>query len=126
MPTRDVSLQADLRPLKGFDPRARLAARAVAALGLAALLLGLPSLGQAQTPKQVPYFAIQNARLVTVSGGVIENGTIVVANGLIPAGTTAGSLGPAASQTTTVTDYVATCVEVAPTTDFGLVNLRLE
>ena len=85
MPTRDVSLRADLRPLKGFAPRARLAARAVAALGLAALLLGLPSLGQAQTPKQVPYFAIQNARLVTVSGEVIERGTIVVANGLIEA-----------------------------------------
>ncbi len=85
MPTRDVSLQADLRPPKGFGPRATFAARAVAALGLAALLLGLPSLGQAQTPKQVPYFAIQNARLVTVSGGVIENGTIVVANGLIDA-----------------------------------------
>ncbi|MCH7767245.1 MAG: hypothetical protein IH916_11865, partial [Acidobacteria bacterium] len=85
MPTRDVSLQADLCPLKSFGPRARLAARAVAALGLAALLLGLPSLGQAQTPKQVPYFAIQNARLVTVSGEVIENGTIVVANGLIEA-----------------------------------------
>ncbi|MEE8201515.1 MAG: hypothetical protein V3R29_10150, partial [Candidatus Acidoferrales bacterium] len=33
----------------------------------------------------MPYFAIQNARLVTVSGGVIENGTIVVANGLIDA-----------------------------------------
>ncbi len=85
MPTRDVSLRADLCPLKSFGPRARLAARAVAALGLAALLLGLPSLGQAQTPKQVPYFAIQNARLVTVSGEVIERGTIVVANGLIEA-----------------------------------------
>lgn len=85
MPTRDVSLRADLRPLKSFGPRARLAARAVAALGLAALLLGLPSLGQAQTPNQVPYFAIQNAHLVTVSGEVIERGTIVVANGLIEA-----------------------------------------
>ncbi len=68
MPSRDVKLRADLRPLKGFGPRARLAARVVAALGLAALLLGLPSLGQAQTPTQVHYFAIQNARLVTVSG----------------------------------------------------------
>lgn len=81
MPTRDVKLRLDLRPLKGFGLRATFAA----ALGLAALLLGLPSLGQAQTPKQVPYFAIQNARLVTVSGEVIERGTIVVANGLIEA-----------------------------------------
>jgi imidazolonepropionase-like amidohydrolase len=32
-----------------------------------------------------PYFAIKGAKIVTVSGGVIENGTVVVANGLITA-----------------------------------------
>jgi imidazolonepropionase-like amidohydrolase len=31
------------------------------------------------------YFAVRNARIVTVSGGVIENGTVVVARGLIAA-----------------------------------------
>jgi len=32
-----------------------------------------------------PYFAIKGAKIVTVSGGVIENGTVVVANGLVAA-----------------------------------------
>ena len=32
-----------------------------------------------------PYFAIKGAKIVTVSGAVIENGTVVVANGLITA-----------------------------------------
>ena len=32
-----------------------------------------------------PYFAITNARIFTISGAVIENGTVVVAKGLIQA-----------------------------------------
>lgn len=32
-----------------------------------------------------PYFAVRGARIVTGSGPVIENGTVVIANGLIAA-----------------------------------------
>ncbi len=49
--------------------------------GLAVLALPLG----AQRPNQPSYFAIRNARLVTVSGPVIENGTIVLERGLIAA-----------------------------------------
>jgi len=51
---------------------------------LLALVLPL-SAGRAESPNPPPYYAIRNARLVTVSGAVIEKGTIVVANGLIAA-----------------------------------------
>ncbi|MFQ5927821.1 MAG: amidohydrolase family protein [Terriglobia bacterium] len=59
--------------------------RSILALGLAALLAGLPVLGLAERPNEPLYFAIRNARLVTVSGSVIENGTVVLAKGLIAA-----------------------------------------
>jgi imidazolonepropionase-like amidohydrolase len=36
-------------------------------------------------PHPPPYYAITNARIVTVSGPVIESGTVVIANGLITA-----------------------------------------
>jgi len=58
---------------------------------LAALLafaLAAPLAAQympSQTPNPPPYFAIQNVRIVTGTGAVIENGTVVVANGLIEA-----------------------------------------
>ncbi|WP_420634945.1 amidohydrolase family protein [Candidatus Palauibacter sp.] len=59
---------------------------------LLAPLLGLatpaPSAAQympSQTPVPPPYFALQNARIVTGSGTVIENGNVVIANGLIEA-----------------------------------------
>ena len=52
-------------------------------------------------------------------------GTVVLANPLI-LGANAGSIGPAATQTTTATTIVGYCIEVAPTTDFGLVRLVLE
>jgi hypothetical protein len=52
-------------------------------------------------------------------------GTEVTGNILIPAAT-AGSVGPAATQTTTVTEIVGNVIEIAPTTDFGLVQLTLE
>ncbi|WP_419948895.1 amidohydrolase family protein [Candidatus Palauibacter sp.] len=38
-----------------------------------------------QTPVPPPFFALQNARIVTGTGDVIENGTVVIANGLIEA-----------------------------------------
>lgn len=52
-------------------------------------------------------------------------GTEVTGNILIPAAT-AGSVGQAATQTTTLTESVGHVVEIAPTTDFGLVNFHLE
>ncbi|WP_419937248.1 amidohydrolase family protein [Candidatus Palauibacter sp.] len=38
-----------------------------------------------QTPVPPPFFALRNARIVTGTGAVIENGTVVIANGLIEA-----------------------------------------
>jgi imidazolonepropionase-like amidohydrolase len=56
---------------------------------LAAGGAALPSVIAAQAPSDVPnpppFYAITNARIVTVSGPVIENGTVVIANGLITA-----------------------------------------
>jgi imidazolonepropionase-like amidohydrolase len=58
-------------------------------LRLGPLLLGLglllPGAIQAQRPIPPPHFAIQNARIVTVSGQTIDRGTIVIENGLITA-----------------------------------------
>jgi hypothetical protein len=56
-------------------------------LGLTLLGLGLllPGAIQAQRPIPPPHFAIQNARIVTVSGQTIDRGTIVIENGLITA-----------------------------------------
>jgi len=48
-------------------------------------ILGAMLLAAADRPNEPPYFAIRNARLVTVSGPVIENGVIIVAKGLIAA-----------------------------------------
>lgn len=52
--------------------------------------------GGAESPNPPPYYAIQNARLVTVSGAVIEKGTLVVANGLIAAAGTNVAIPPEA------------------------------
>lgn len=49
------------------------------------ILTLLLSASRAESPNPPPYYAIRNARLVTVSGALIEKGTIVVANGLIAA-----------------------------------------
>ncbi len=57
----------------------------LALLGVFAALLALPDSAQAQGPGQPPYVAIQNARIVTVSGRVFDNGTIVMEDGLITA-----------------------------------------
>lgn len=46
-------------------------------------LLAFP--GWAEQPNAPPYYAIRNARIVPVSGPVIENGTLVIANGVIAA-----------------------------------------
>jgi hypothetical protein len=51
---------------------------------------------QAEQPNQPPYFAIRDARIVPVSGPVIENGTIVLAKGLIAAVGTSVEIPPEA------------------------------
>jgi len=49
-------------------------------------LLLVAGVAHGQSPPQAPpYFAIQGARIVSVSGPVIEEGTVVIANGLIAA-----------------------------------------
>ncbi|MEW6735933.1 MAG: amidohydrolase family protein [Acidobacteriota bacterium] len=48
------------------------------------LSTALVTVSQAQTDEP-PYFAIRNARIVPVSGPVIDNGTVVIARGLITA-----------------------------------------
>ncbi len=56
--------------------------------GMLWLLLGVALIGTvapAEEPSPPRYYAIRGARLVTVSGPVIEDGTIVLANGLIAA-----------------------------------------
>jgi imidazolonepropionase-like amidohydrolase len=60
--------------------RATLAAATLAAATLAAAALAPPSLAAEDTP-----FAITNVRVVTVSGPVIERGTVVVSGGRIGA-----------------------------------------
>ena len=73
MPTRSLSLwSGNGRPWK-------------LAASLCLLVLALPPLSYAQRPERPPYYAIQGARIVPVSGPVIESGTVVVANGLIQA-----------------------------------------
>ena len=61
----------------------------------AALLLGwvCGARGEGGEPR---YFAIKNARIVPVSGGVIESGTVVVAKGLIQAVGTSVAIPPEA------------------------------
>jgi len=68
------------RVLAGFAAQVLLAVIAAAALPAAAA-------GQApsEVPNPPPYYAITNARIVTVSGPVIDSGTVVIANGLIAA-----------------------------------------
>ncbi len=59
----------------------------------ATALIAVLALGTASVPTawaqakgvEPPYFAIKGAKIVTVSGAVVENGTVVVANGLITA-----------------------------------------
>ncbi len=53
-------------------------------------------------------------------------GTPVVGNICIPAGTTAGSVGEAATQTTTVTQIPGTIIEAGPSGDFGHIFLQIE
>ncbi|MEE8241337.1 MAG: amidohydrolase family protein [Nitrospirales bacterium] len=55
------------------------------AVVITAWLLAVPSVGKAERPNRPRQFAIRNARLVPVSGPLIEKGTIVVADGLIQA-----------------------------------------
>ncbi len=65
--------------------------RAVAALFLAAALVSQPALISAQAavaadwPSPPPFYAIRGARIVPVSGPVIEDGTVVIAHGVITA-----------------------------------------
>jgi len=57
----------------------------LATLGAVAVYCALPDCVEAQGPGQPPQVAIQNARIVTVSGHVFNNGTIVMEDGLITA-----------------------------------------
>jgi hypothetical protein len=63
--------------------------RAAAFLVAVFAVVLLPEPASAQRPSDTPnppsFYAIQNARVVPVSGPVIENGTVVIANGLIEA-----------------------------------------
>ena len=54
-------------------------------LGLAAPMPAAAQYLPSQTPVPPPFFALENARIVTGTGAVIEDGTVVVANGLIEA-----------------------------------------
>src|SRR5258708_26506173 len=56
----------------------------VAIIALSSLLVPFPGLARAQR-SAVDTYAITNARIMPVSGPVIERGTIVVRNGLIAA-----------------------------------------
>lgn len=69
-----------------FTPGRRWASAACLALA-GAFALFEPAVGQrpGDTPMPLPFYAIQNARIVPVSGPVIENGTVVIADGLIEA-----------------------------------------
>lgn len=62
-----------------------LAASATLAAALAVLPGAAAGQMPSQTPNPPPYYAITNARIVTVSGPVIESGTVVISNGLIAA-----------------------------------------
>ena len=69
--------------------RVAYARRALGAFSVLVAVLALPDVASAQrpsdTPNAPPFYAIQNARIVPVSGPVIESGTVVIANGLIEA-----------------------------------------
>ncbi len=54
-------------------------------LGIGLLLSAFPGGVEAQRPVPPPHFAIQNARIMTGSGQIIDRGTIVMDNGLITA-----------------------------------------
>ena len=61
----------------------------------AAILIGwaCTARGEGGEPR---YFAVKNARIVTMSGTVIENGTVVIAKGLIQAVATNVTIPPEA------------------------------
>jgi hypothetical protein len=82
--------ERDRRILAGFRfslldflrPKGNAGLKAAATL----LLLASAALAQGPPPGNAPaYYAITNAKVVTVSGAVIEGGTVVMANGLIAA-----------------------------------------
>jgi hypothetical protein len=53
-------------------------------------------------------------------------GSLTIGEPVIPAGTTPGGVAPSVSETTNIATEVGRLVEIAPTTDFGLVFLTLE
>ena len=63
--------------------------RGATLLSLILVLLALPSVTAARTstdvPKPPPFYAIKNARVVTVSGGTLERATVLLADGIIEA-----------------------------------------
>ena len=66
-------------------PRRRFGVLLVSLLGLGAPASAFAQYMPSQTPNEPPFFAIQNARIVTGTGQVIDGGTVVMANGLIEA-----------------------------------------
>jgi imidazolonepropionase-like amidohydrolase len=71
----------------------------LAAVVIAAMALGPVSVPVARAQAKgvaPPYFAIKGAKIITVSGKVIENGTVVMANGLITAVGTDAKIPPEA------------------------------
>ena len=68
---------------RGIAGRAAVGALVVSLFGSGAPAPVAAQYMPSQTPKPPPFFAIQNARIVTGTGSVIENGTVVIGNGLI-------------------------------------------
>lgn len=81
-------------PSKSLFPTVERRAAVLAAL--TTFLLALSLTGIAEEPNEPAYFAIRNARIVPLSGPVIENSTIVVAKGLIVAVGTEATVPPEA------------------------------
>jgi imidazolonepropionase-like amidohydrolase len=72
---------------------------AVTALAMACCAIALASIGAVAAPPEggpPRYYAIKNARIVPVSGAVIESGTVVVARGLIQAAGASATIPPEA------------------------------
>ena len=68
--------------MKRDSPRRSIPMLALALCAAIVIAWACTARGEGGEPR---YFAVKNARIVTVSGAVIENGTVVIAKGLIQA-----------------------------------------
>ncbi|UCF20017.1 MAG: hypothetical protein JSU87_00985 [Gemmatimonadota bacterium] len=83
---RQPSISAEtVRVILGCRVLRPLAASALLAMLAAALPATAAGQAPGDVPQPPPYYAITNARIVTGAGPVIEEGTVVIANGLIAA-----------------------------------------